>query len=814
MYLTVPLDRIKTSFASDWSLTDEEAIARREIYGSNHIYEKSTNRWIELILDTVKDPMIWFLIGASLLFAIVKNFNQAIILLIAIVPLIGIDVFLHWRTQISTSSLSSRLASYTNVIRAGKKIKIPAWQIVAGDLIEMNAGMYFPADGVIIAGNNIQIDESTLTGESFPLQKSVYSHVIKTEKEIKIDSNHWGFAGTRLLTGQALVRIVYTGRETIYGKIIISAIQTTHAKTPLQKALHQLVFSLIIIATLACIILFCVRYLKGFGFVDALLSSATLAVAALPDEFPVVFTFFLGVGVYRLAQKKALVKRAVSVENIGRVTCICTDKTGTITEGQFKFAKGITASGYDQQHLLQNAAMASRDDSGDPLDEAILQASADLPVSIYHRVKSFPFTEQRKYEIAIMQQEHGNNLIVIKGAPETILANVNLTIEEKNSWSKQVDDLATQGYKIIACAQCVGKNISSEIEPAVVYEFIGLLAFIDPPRKGVMEAVKICHDSQIHVLMITGDHPETARNIAKEIGLGHGNPKVILAQDLHQFSKDNKNDFTKVDVIARAIPSEKYDIVKILQNKGEIVAVTGDGVNDVPALKVADIGISMGERGTQSAREVAAIVLLDDNFESIVHAISEGRQLFKNLKSSFKYLLIAHIPFVFSAAIIPLLGFPLLYYPIHIVWIELIIHPTSLLVFQDLPPSKKLDPIVRQSQVRFFSVKDITNILAAGLFATLIIIFSYIFILQHNTVEHARAFALGMLSFTSAATTLSLSGWRTWTARIVVILTLLFAIVIIQCPVTHGILGITALHLHDYIAITLSGLFVALLVSS
>lgn len=799
------LSRIKSSLSTDWSLNASEVEARQIEYGNNDIIEVHVNRWLELIIDTAKDPMIWFLIGASILFTILKNYNQAIILFLATIPLIGMDAFLHWRTQVSTRSLSSRLASYATVIRNGVENKITAREIVPGDLVVIPTGTSFPADGIIIAGKDLKVDESTLTGEAFPVQKHALKNILTAETlEPFIESESWGFAGTRLLSGRALLRVVYTGRETLYGEIIISTLKSVHTKTPLQKTILKLVLALIVAATILCIILAFIRYWQGFGFIDAILSAATLAVAALPDEFPVVFTFFLGIGVYRLAKQKALVRRAVSVENIGRITCICSDKTGTITEGRFQLIKSFLSPAFSEQQLLYFAAIASRYESGDPLDLAIFEKLDKLNLKVPKRTATFPFTEIRKRETSIIVEQNEKILAAVKGSPETIFALCALSNDEKERWTKQVFDFASTGYKVLACAQCVLKNTSSLNEPESGFQLVGLLIFTDPPRKEVPEAIQRCLNSGIHVLMITGDHPETARAAALAIGLGGKNPKVILAEEAELYWQKNNSDYFKtIDIIARAIPSQKYAIVKTLRSAGEIVATTGDGVNDVPALKASDVSIAMGERGTQSAREASDIILLDDNFSSIVNAIGEGRQLFKNLKMSYKYLLIVHMPFVLSAAIIPLMGFPLLYYPIHIVWIELFIHPTSMLVFQSLSKEKKLDPLEHKTKIQFFSRRDWFGILSAGFFSTIIIILSFILILHAaKNTEHARAFVLGCLSFISAALTVGLRGIHARITKIIVSMTVASAILLIQTPLLAKFLAITPLHFFDWLVIS------------
>jgi Ca2+-transporting ATPase len=343
--------------------------------------------------------------------------------------------------------------------------------------------------------------------------------------------------------------------------------------------------------------------------------------------------------------------------------------------------------------------------------------------------------------------------------------------------------------------------------------FAGLLAFEDPVREGVIDAVRRCQESGIHILMVTGDHPLTAKAIAHEIGLGKGEPNVIEATQFPSLLQQDPYALKKIDVIARAVPAQKHNIVKGLQSIGEVVAVTGDGVNDVPALQAADIGLAMGERGTRSAREAAAIVLLDDNFQTITRAIAEGRQLFHNLKLSFAYLLMIHIPLVLTAALIPLVGYPLLYLPIHIVWLELIIHPTALLVFQELPASERLGPVQRSERLEFFNRKEWLIIAGAGILITLMIIAGYEYSLGiGRDVEHARAMTMLMLSFASAMVTSILSRLSTRIAWVIVLMTVLISVLLVQVPLFAERLHLIPLHFDDLLISVIGAMGIAVIV--
>jgi Ca2+-transporting ATPase len=560
-----------------------------------------------------------------------------------------------------------------------------------------------------------------------------------------------------------------------------------------------------VIALILCAALAGIRYYQGHGLLDAILSAVTLAIAALPEEFPVVFTFFLGVGVFRLAQRQALVRRAVVVENIGRVTCICTDKTGTLTEGQLQLAHVIGGEAIDEKFVLQVAATAARMEGGDPLDALLLKSSAPIEGA---RLETFPFTEDRRREVAVLREPAGTLVAVVKGAPETVLAMSELADEARNAWMANTRELAATGHKVIACAWRRLESWSGG-EPDRNYQMVGLLAFEDPVRDGVADAVARAQAANIRVIMVTGDHPSTARAIARELGIGAEDPRVIEGADLGEYLRRKGDDGAlNIDVVARAIPAQKLDLVQALQREGEIVAVTGDGVNDVPALQGADIGIAMGARGTQTAREVASIVLLDDNFRTIVRAIAEGRQLFYNLKLSFAYLLMVHLPLVATAALIPLFGFPLLYLPAHIVWLELIIHPTALLVFQQLPSSDELEVVNRQSRLRFFDRKEWAVIGLVGGLVTLLVMLGYYYSLgSDNNVEHARSMAMVALIIASAAVTSALSGLQSRSAIIAVVATVGSAVVVIQLPPIAQLLHLGSLHFIDWTYAALGGSF-------
>lgn len=825
--LVVPADRVPASITGTEGLNSEQLQQQRNIFNDNDILIDQTNHWLAVMLDSARDPMLWFLVLSASLFGIVGHLNEALILGLAIIPLLGINVYLHRRTAASSAGLSRRMASTAKVCRDGQWHVIPSRELVPGDLTEVASGEYFPADGVLVEGDALQSDESTLTGESLPVSKQV----------VKLDSSNstlpktielscWGFAGTRLLTGTAKLRVIETGARTRYGAIVRSATEAGHVTTPLQRSIGQMVMILLGITMVVCALLAAIRVWQGYGWLDALLSAVTLAVAAIPEEFPVVYTFFLGAGVYRLAQHKALVRRAVAVENIGRTSCIVSDKTGTITAGTLVLAAqisdaslsdplnpsvAISNSDGDLHSPLEIAACAARADSGDPLDQILHQSTTTLPATKVWAV--FPFTEARRRETFIRATADGLLAAYTKGAPETILELCNLSEGERTQWLAKVQEHARSGHKVIASAWCElpalvpsreDPNPEELQEPNQGFQFAGLLAFEDPVRDGVKEAVAQCKAAGMRIIMVTGDHPATATAIARSIGLSQeashtvtmtpsDDPALVLGRS------------AGVEVVARATPAQKLALVKVLQSQGELVAVTGDGVNDVPALRQADIGIAMGARGTQSAREVAQVVLLDDNFKTIVHAIMQGHDLFRNLRLAFAYLLLVHIPLVTSASVIPFLGLPLLLLPIHVVWLELVIHPTAILAFQMPSSATRLPMVTHQRAVSFYKRSTWLIIVAIGSLATGGVLGGYLSAMNgHEQVVHARSVAIAILIASSAGFTIGLTHLHSTASKVVVAGTLLSLLLVNQIPLLGNALSLEPLHDIDWVLVVLA----------
>ena len=787
--------------AADEGLSDGDASAFRRRFGNNMIAERAPRSRAATVRDAAGDPMLWFLLLTSGLFGLLGENTDAVVLLVAITPLLGMDFYLHHRTQASIEGLSSALAGEATVVRGGARRRIAASEVVAGDLAIVSAGESFPADGVIVAGASLQAEESSLTGEAFPVAKHAHSGGASPPEDA------WSFAGTRLLTGTANQRILLVGSDTLYGEVVRSVVEGPQGRTPLQEAVGGLVKILLVAALVICLLLAGVRLWQGFGWADAFLSAATLAVAAIPEEFPVVLSFFLGVGVYRLARRKALVRRAVAVENIGRASAICSDKTGTITEGRLAFSDALPAAGVEEEWLLTVAGLAARDDSGDPLDSAVLERAPSAQTG-WTRLRLFPFTEGRRRETAVWARPGEPTLIAAKGAPETIIDMCEMGPEERDHWRETVRLLSAQARKVIGCGWLISAE-EPQSEPDAGFRFAGLIAVSDPIRAGVREAMAEARQAGIQVVMVTGDHLDTASAIAREAGLSDRLLPISGDRLEAALGDMEDDDLRQLTVVARATPAQKVLVVQALQRSGRIVAVTGDGVNDAPALRAADVGIAMGVRGTRSAREVAQIVLMDDNFSTIVATVAEGRQLFQNLRMSFAFLLMVHIPLVATAAIIPLLGYPLLYLPVHIVWLELLIHPAAILGFQK-PADGRL-ATRRPTPTGFFLVFEWITIVFTGVGVAAAVLAVFVLTVHGGEApEHARSMALVTLVVSLALLLLTLSRGSTRAAWLVAFCAIASALAFTRVEALSMLMHLHGLQTRDALIAFTAGLIPAL----
>ena len=686
----------------DQGLTAEAAAARLAQAGPNALKETGRRHPLVMLASQFTDFMILVLIAAAIIAGFIGE-PQDTIAIVVIVFLNGILGFVQeYRAERAMAALKQMASPQARVIRDGRSGLIDAVDLVPGDLVELEAGNILPADLRLTELAALKVDESALTGESQPVEKQLAS---LEETELPLgDRLNLAYKGTVVTYGRARGLVVATGMKTELGKIA-ALLSGESGKTPLQKRLARFGRHLALVVLAICVIIFVAGWLRGEPPLLMLLTAISLAVAAIPEALPAVVTISLALGAARLVKQNALIRRLPAVETLGSVTYICSDKTGTLTLNQMEvdrvLAAGETrpglqgAEGAPWRELglamaLCNDAVADADGklAGDPTETALLEAAqaagfdkAALQQSL-PRVAELPFDSDRA-RMSTLHRDGDGVLMLVKGAPEGVLA---LCVDQlaasgtgaidQAPLQDEAEQLAAQGLRVLAFALKRLPAVPDALDAASVetgLSFIGLAGMIDPPRPEAFDAVAACKTAGIIPVMITGDHPATARAIASRLGIIEDGGRVLTGSELAQLSlAEFEHEVESVRVYARINPEQKIKIVQALQEQGEFVAMTGDGVNDAPALKMADIGVAMGRGGTDVAREAAAMTLLDDNFATIVHAVREGRRIFDNIRKFVKYTMTSNSGEIWTIFLAPFLGLPIPLLPIHILWINLV----------------------------------------------------------------------------------------------------------------------------------------------
>src|SRR5512143_2530008 len=672
-------------------LSSAEARRRLAQMGPNRWVKRDRLGRVREVLQLLLDPMAVMLVAAATVYFLLGETRDAVVLLVALIPVLGVDVVLEARSRAALEKLARAAAPFADVLRDQHVVSVPLEDVVPGDLLVLREGHVIAADGVVEWAANLAVDESSLTGESEPQSKRVWT---SEAGEAPRDARF--FAGSPVLTGHGFGRVTTTGTGTQYGGIAALVAETAPSPSPLQQHAGVLVRRLGLAALVVAGGLFGLSLARGEPWTRALLGAVSLAMAASPEEFPVVLTLFLSVGSWRLAARGMLVRRLASVETLGSTTVICTDKTGTLTHGRFEVIRHVgLGPGLTDHDLLTAAVLASEQHPTDAMELAIgayAEARGISPSALAARwalVRDYDFDAVGKHMSHVWHSLDADAtfLVAAKGAVEGVLAHCELEPEALRAVLEANAALAAQGLRVLAVAarrmDRLGAGREEDERALTVY---GLLGFQDPLRPEVPGAVAECQRAGIQVKMITGDHALTAHAVAEAAGIMHEDDLIVTGDELGALGDaDRAARIGRAAIFARISPEQKFRIVDGLKEGGAIVAMTGDGVNDAPALRRADIGIAMGQRGTDVARATADLVLLDDNFASIVHTVQEGRHIFQNIQRAFLYLIAFHIPIVVLAVLAPLSGIPLLLLPIHLVWLELIVHPVSALVFQADP---------------------------------------------------------------------------------------------------------------------------------
>ena len=574
--------------------------------------------------------------------------------------------------------------------------------MVTGDMLILVEGDRVPADGVLLSSNNVSVDESLLTGESVPVRKISWTAGVPAERPGG-DDQPFVYSGTLVVQGQGLAEVKSTGARTEMGKIGTVLQTVERDETRLKGEISRIVRTIALIGIFLCTIIVVVYGLSQGNWIEGFLAGITLAMAILPEEFPVVLTIFLALGAWRISRKNVLTRQVPAIETLGSATVLCVDKTGTLTQNRMTvqsfFAGGQLcdhdATGKNSvveicHEVAEFAILACKKDPFDPMEKALIQlregdfGKTEHIHSGWELIVEYPLSPELLAMSNVWRSPGGNDYIIAaKGAPEAIANLCHFSETQQQALAADINTMAAQGLRVLGVAKAMFTRPELPVgQHDFTFTFLGLVGFADPVRPQVADAVRECYSAGIRVIMITGDYPLTAKNIARQIGFEDTDTCITGAELDAMSEEDLEKRIRSVNIFARVVPEQKLRIVNALKNAGEVVAMTGDGVNDAPALKSADIGIAMGGRGTDVAREASSLVLLDDNFTSIVAAVRLGRRIFDNLKKAMAYIFSIHVPIAGMSLIPVLFNMPLVLLPVHIVFLELIIDPACSIVFE------------------------------------------------------------------------------------------------------------------------------------
>lgn len=705
-------------------LSEQSAIARLKDDGYNELPSAQSRNLLSIAWSTIQDPIFVLLVGGGVIYWILGDLQEALILLGFVCFITGISLYQEGKTEHALEALRDLSSPRALVIRDGERKRIAGREVVRGDFLVLAEGDRVSADAIVLSCSNLSTDESLLTGESLPVRKVTAVGNVEMARPGG-DELPFVYSGTLVVQGQGIAQVKAIGAQTEMGKIGKALQKIKPETTPLQQEMNRLVSRLFGIALSLCVAIVVIYGLTTRDWLKGVLAGITLAMAILPNEFPVVVTIFLALGAWRISQNHVLARRASAVETVGSATVLCVDKTGTLTQNQMAvqqllaYNQAETSQPYDLglhssealpeavHQLVEFCILASQRDPFDPMEKAFKQLGSRYLAHTEHLHSDWKLLREYPLSPHLLAMSHvwesaDRKLyeVAAKGAPEAIADLCHFTPQQQKIMAAQVSAMASQGLRVLGVAKAslvgapppflpphpsLNPNHLPEKQHDFPFQFIGLVGLSDPVRPTVKAAIQECYTAGIRVVMITGDYPETAQTIARQVGLMQMGAVVTGAELDGMSDAELEQRIQSTNIFARAVPEHKLRLVNALKSKGEVVAMTGDGVNDAPALKAAQIGIAMGERGTDVARESAALVLLDDDFSSIVQAVKLGRRIFDNLRKAMSYLIAIHIPIAGMSLIPVLFKLPLVLLPVHVAFLHLIIDPACSIVLEAEP---------------------------------------------------------------------------------------------------------------------------------
>ena len=756
-------------------LSAAEAARRLRADGPNALPSGQRRSWRAIVLETAREPMFLLLIAAGTLYLLLGDLQEGLVLFGFVLVTLGLTLYQEGKTERAIEALRELTSPRALVIRDGRPQRIAGREVVRDDLLLLAEGDRVPADGVLEDASTLEVDESLLTGEAVPVAKLAAGDDTTDDSTTARPGGGdtpFVYSGTLVVAGHGTARVTATGARSEIGRIGAALGRLETERSPLQKQTAKLVRTLALLALAMSVLLVLVHGLLRGDWLAALLAGIALAMAMLPEEYPVVLTVFPALGAWRLSKEKVLTRRINAIETLGATSVLCVDKTGTLTENRMTVAR-LHASGegfavnYEGlvelpeafHALVEFSILASDTDPFDPMEQAFARLGRHFLENTEHLHRDWTLAHQYALRPQLRAKSHvwravgsDDYVVAAKGAPEAIIDLCHLDAAAQAQVAAAVEAMAALGLRVLAVARAA---FASPDFPAVEhdfeFEYVGLLGLADPLRAEIPAAVRQCFEAGIRVVMITGDYPATARAIARQAGLAAD--ELLSGDELAAMDEEElRARMRTVSVCARIAPEQKLRIVQALKADGEITAMTGDGVNDAPALKAAHVGIAMGGRGTDVAREAAALVLVDDNFASIVRAVRLGRRIFDNMQKSMSYILAVHIPIAGMALLPVLLGWPALLYPMHIAFLQLIIDPVCSLAFESEPAEADLmrrPP--RDAQAQLFGGATLGLALLQGVGVLLIVIGAYAWASHRLNEPEARAFAFATLVIANLA---------------------------------------------------------------
>lgn len=809
-------------------LSEEEAARRLREAGYNELPSSKRRSPWAIGSEVLQEPMLLLLVACGLIYLLMGDVQEALILLGFVWVVVGITFYQQRKSERALEALRDLSSPRALVIRDGVQRRIAGREVVRGDILVLREGDRVPADAVLLSCLNLLVDESLLTGESVPVRKRAASQM-KTMGRPGGDDLPHVFSGSLVVQGQGIAEVQATGLDTEIGKIGKALQSFEPEETTLQKETKRLVRVLAGVGLSLCVLVVVIFGLSWGNWLKGFLAGLTLAMATLPEEFPLVLTIFLALGAWRLSREQVLTRRVPAIETLGSATVLCVDKTGTLTQNRMEVGKLFAEGRFWQvspspdampeafHELVEFSILASQSDPFDPMERAIRALGDRYLAQSEHLhdhwtlVREYPLARELLALSRVWRSEEREDFVIAaKGAPEAIVDLCHLDSEERKSLWPPVVSMAEEGFRVLGVAKARFKPTELPGEQHdFKFEFLGWIGLSDPVRETVPSAVEECYSAGIRVVMITGDYPETARNIARRIGFKKCD-RLITGPELDRMNEEElRESIREVDLFARVTPEQKLRLVNAFKANGEIVAMTGDGVNDAPALKAAHIGIAMGARGTDVARESSALVLLDDDFSSLVRAVRMGRRIFDNIRKAMAYIFAVHVPIAGLSLIPVLLKWPLVLHPVHIVFLELIIDPACSVVFEaepEEPDVMRCPP--RDPRLPLFDRKTLGLSLVQGAMVLLVVIGVYAIVLARGQGEfEARGLTFTTLIVANLGLILtnrswSLTIWETYRVPNralwwVVGGALIFLVLVLYVPLTRNMFRFSFLHLPD-----------------